>query len=143
VLAAHEVRFEEFLCDLFAKFVRDDAGAHAEHVRVVVEARKFARLEVATDGGADALPLVGGHAHSDARATDEDAAVGFLGQDFVAHLVGVNRIVAGVGRVGPHVEYGIALTFEVGLELVFVFYSGVVTADGDSFEHFWTPGITS
>lgn len=103
VLAAHEFRFEELRGENFALRVGDDARTHAEHVRVVVEAGELAGGEVATDGGADALVLVGSHAHADARTADEDTAVGFLARDLVADLVGENRVVARFRGVGAHV----------------------------------------
>ncbi len=143
MLAAHEISFEELLGDLLAELVRDDARAHAEHVSVVVEACELAGLQVAANGCANAFALVCGHAHSDARSANENAAVGFLSDHFVADFVCVNRVVAGVGGVRSHVEHGVALLLEVVLELVLVFDGGVIAADGDGLEHFVAPGVTS
>ena len=135
VLAAHEFRLEELGSENFALRVGDDACPHAENVRVVVEAREFAGGEVADDCRADALVLVGGHAHADARTADEDTAVRFLAGNLVADLVGKYRVVARFRRIGAHVEDFVALAFQKLDEFFLVFESGVVAADSDGLEH--------
>ena len=141
MLAAHEFRFEELGGENFALGVGDDAGSHAEHVRVIVETREFAGGEVAYDCRTDALVLVRGHAHADARAADEDSAVGFLASHLVADLVRKNRVVARFRGVRSHVKDFVALAFQKLDELFLVFERGVVAADSDGLEHFLTPGV--
>ena len=60
------------------------------------------------DGGAHARHLVGRHGHADARAADEDAAVGRTLGDAAGHLIGVVGVVAALGGLGAEVLHLVA-----------------------------------
>ena len=77
--AAFKLRGQERLRDLFGHVGADDAGAHGQHVGVIMAAGHFGTVAVAAQGAADTADLVGSHGHTDAGSADHDAPVAFTG----------------------------------------------------------------
>ena len=80
-----------------------EVGGKAEDVGVVVRAGESGGEFIVGDGSADALDLVGGDAHADARAADEDARVHVRLDDCAARALRDVRVVGGARElVDPH-----------------------------------------
>ena len=75
-LPAVELRAEERAHELGGELGADHLGAEAEHVHVVVLDALVRRVGVVADRGADPGELAGRDRGADARAADEDAALG-------------------------------------------------------------------
>lgn len=132
--AAFKIRRQESFDNGFGQFDAGHAGAQAENVGVVVPAGKLCVQFRRAEGGADALVMVGGHGHADARAAEQDARAVFFfhGQ---GDVVGDVRIVAAVGGVRAVIRDGQAAFFKLTDDDVFEFQGGVVTADMDVLSH--------
>ena len=92
------------------------AAAQHEHVGVVVLAAHPRGVEIPAEGGADARHLVGGDAHADPGAADQEAALDLVIGHGFAHqgrVVGVVHRLRGVGAEVEHLE---AVIYEPALE---------------------------
>ena len=104
---------EEGVDDLQGDGLADHAGAHGDHVGVVVQAGHVGAVALAAHGGADAVDLVGGQGDADAGAADEDAEVGLAVCHELGGLVAVDGVVAALGAVGANVCDLVALGAQV------------------------------
>jgi len=87
---------------------------------------------VVTQGSPDATDLVGGHAHADAGAADQDATVHRPVHHGLCDLPAVIGIVHGIGAAGAivHDLYVVDLLEEIQ-EVFLELPAAVVSADGD------------
>lgn len=79
--------------DLIGELVAELVSGEADDVGVVVSAAVFCGHAVVAGGCADAGEFIGGDAHTDTCAADEDTAVKFAIGDIASDLSGVVRIV--------------------------------------------------
>src|SRR6476646_6853946 len=104
-LAAVEGGTEKYPDEIGGKLRADHLGAQAEHAYAVVLDALVGGVDVVADRGANTGELAGGHARTDARTANEDAALGVAGKKRLADLPGLVRIVDpyGIG-VRPQVD---------------------------------------
>ena len=129
--AAFEVGVQPRIQHVFHAFIVHVGGSQAEQVGIVVLAGKGRGWSRAAKGGAHAYPAVGGNAHADAGAADQDAA--FIGavSNAACDRIGVVGIIAGILGFRTHVGHFMTPCLE---ELYYGFLevdSGVIGADGN------------
>src|SRR5829696_437949 len=104
-LAAVEARAEVRADEVGRELGAHDLGAEAEHIHVVVLDALVGGVHVVADGRADPFELARGHRGADARAADEDPAVGEAVRERVADLLRLVGIVDADARiVRPQVD---------------------------------------
>ena len=82
-------------------------------------------------GGADAGDFVGGDAHADAAAADENAVVGFVPGDGQSGGDGEIGIVAAFGLISAEIHHLMAFAGEDALDQLFGFVAPVIAANGN------------
>src|SRR5207249_708042 len=92
-LLAVEYRAEERADQIGGEQRADDVRAETEDVHVVVLDALVGRVDVVADRGANSIQLAGRDGRSDARAADEDAALGLAVADRVPDLARLVRVV--------------------------------------------------
>ena len=108
-LAAVEPGGEKGADEVDGELGADHLRAQAEHVHVVVLDALVRGVDVVADRGADARELAGGDRGADARAADEDPALGVAALDRLAQLARLVRVVDPLGvRVGAEVDDPVA-----------------------------------
>ncbi len=106
-----------------------------EHVRVVVSARQLRRVAAPITGAQRiARHLIRRHRDAEARAADDDAALGLPARDRLSHGVAILRIVDRRRIVRAEVENLVTLVAQHLRDAVFVFETGVIGAEGDLHE---------
>src|SRR5436190_8488232 len=100
-LAAVELRGQEGADELGGERRADDLGPEAEDVHVVVLDPLMRRIGVVADRRADPRELARGDRRANARAADEDAALGLAAENRLADLPRLVRVVD-PDRVGVH-----------------------------------------
>ena len=129
VAAALKFGGEEDLNDALGHIFADHAGAHGEHIGVVVAADQRGDLGLPAQSGADPLVLVERHGHAFARAAEGDALRQLARLDRFGQRVGEVGVVDALGRVGAEIEHLIAHGVEVTHQEFFHFIARVVAGD--------------
>ena len=96
---------DEVFNDLKSLLRRDESGAQAQDVRIVVLPGKGCSLDVVHQSGTDSGNLVGSDADTDTRRADEDAEVGLARGHLAGHRLSVVGIISRFGAVGSFVEH--------------------------------------
>ena len=96
----------------------DDAGAHGQHIGVVVPAGQLSGQNVAAQGAAHALHLVGGDRDANTGGADDDP----LFSPAAGHSLGRGPaeygVVAAVCTVCPKILTGDSLGGQIGLDML-------------------------
>src|SRR5579862_8516278 len=92
--AGVERSFEPDAHHAFDEILAEEVGGKAEDVGVIVPAAHFGSDGIVAGSGSDAVHFVGGNAHADAGATNENPAVHRAGADRLGGLKG------DVGKIG-------------------------------------------
>ena len=123
--AAFKFGVQKQLYHVDRKPYADDSAAEAENVRVIVSACHACGERVGTASRADALVLVRRHAHADAGAADEYAAVAltalYRGAGFVRVLGVMHRFAA-----AAEIDVFDVLSVKVRLDRFFEFITAVI-----------------
>ena len=107
VPAAFELGIEKVLddsLDLGADLLRGQAA----DLGIVMEAGAVGGKDIIALGGADAAHFIGGDAHADAGAADQNAPVVFAPDNSLRHLYGDIRIIDGILRIAAEVVISMA-----------------------------------
>ncbi len=103
VPAAFKRRVQPELDHVVHEVLAQQVGGEAEDIGVVVAAAHFGRDVVVAGGRADAGELVRRHAHPQAGAADQNAALGLAAADHAGDPCGHVGIVDGLAGIGAHV----------------------------------------
>jgi len=122
-----EKRFE----DLLSQPDADDAGAHAQHIGVVVGPRQASGEEVVAQRGTHSANLVGGELFALPAAADDDAHISLIVADGTSNGRAELGIVARLRAVSSEVE-NLMLRLEQSDQMLLQLVPGVIGADGDS-----------
>ena len=90
------------------------------------------REAVRHGGGPDAPDLVGGDAHANAGAADQDPQVGVPVHHRISHLFGILGVMAGVGVMGPQVQDFVPRLYQMLFDDLLEGVSAVIGAHCDS-----------
>ena len=115
--AALEGGIHEQVDHIAGEAVAHDPLAETEDVGVVVHTGHTRREGVLTASGTDALVLIGGDGHANARTADQNAQVGLSRGKCLAQGIGVYGIVAGLRGVGAYVQDLEAASLQMSLDL--------------------------
>src|SRR5438552_8023071 len=130
--AAFELGLQPDLDHAVEQFAAQQIRGQAQDVGVVVAAAHLRRDAVVARGGAHAGHLIGGDAHADAGAVDEDAAVHASFAHGLADGEGVVGVIDAVAALRSQVEDLMSQALQQGDDAAFDFEAAVVAADGDS-----------
>ena len=113
---ALERRLQKFVQNHFRKSRSHDARAETEDIRVIVRAGEMRRKNIPAKCRADASHFIGGHAHADARAADEDGEIRLFLLHGCARFLRKIRIIARRLIVRAAVRERYAARFQMRLE---------------------------
>src|SRR5438067_7285437 len=129
-LAAVEARVQEGAHQVDRQRRPDDLGAEAEHVDVVVLDALVGRVDVVAHCAADPIDLRDGDRGTDARAADEDAALGVALTDRLADLACLVGVVdPDLGGLDPEVQDVVPERVELGENRVAQPHAAVIERD--------------
>lgn len=116
----------------------DGARPQAEHVGIIVRPAHARGELVDGQGGPNPWKLIGGNAHSHARAADEDAPVGAGIGNFGSHDVGIVRVVHGPDGISGHsvIQHGVVGEREEVDDETLKFFPRVIGGDGNFHKQF-------
>ena len=129
--AALELGVQEGVHDILGQVFAHDAGAHGQHVGVVVPPGEGGGQGVAAQGAADAPDLVGGDGDADAGGADDDAPLALAGGHGLGGGLAEGGVVAALGAVGAEVLTGDALGGQIGLDVLLQGIPAVIRSDCD------------
>jgi len=118
---------EKRLDDVYNTFPPDKTFAQRQDVCIVVESGESRCSCRFACGRADAFVFVGGNAHADARAANEDSAVAFSLRNGLGGAVGPVWIVRGLGGICSKILIRYAQFFEKLASFLLEFKSSMVT----------------
>src|SRR5262245_12445004 len=121
---------------LLHELLAQEVGGEAEDVGVVVSAAHLGGDGVVAGGGADAAHLVGGDAHADVGAANQNAALDLALADGFADQNREIGIIDALGPGGAHVEHFVSEAFEEGDKPALGLEAAVVAADGNLHDAF-------
>jgi hypothetical protein len=139
VPASVEGRLEEDVQHSLDHLPAREALRKRDDVRVVVAARQLRRVRLGNRGASDARNLVRGHGDAEARAADDDTAVGLTRRDGLPNRVTVLRIVDGRRVVRSVIDYVMSAIAQNLRDAILVFETGVICAEGDFHSFFGYP----
>jgi hypothetical protein len=117
--------------DFIGQTKRDNATAHREHVRVVVQAGQSCRVQVVAQRGSDTCDLVGRNLLSLSAATEHDSTIGSAVDDGSANADANGGIVDSFFALGSVIVDGVAKSIERPFQMLFQPEPGVIGANRD------------
>ena len=103
VAAAFEGRVQPEFDHAVDQPLAQQIGGEAQDIRIVVPPAELGREIVVAGRGANAVKLIRGDAHAQARPADQYPAVGLAVADAAGHFGGDVGIIDGLGRKRAHV----------------------------------------
>jgi hypothetical protein len=107
-------------------------GGQAADLSVIMQAGTLGGKGVVALGRPDALDFIGGDAHTDTGAADQDTPIELTPDDGFGHLHGDIRIVHGVFRIAAEVVPGKSLFIDYPDYILFKRAPPMVTTDSDT-----------
>ena len=127
--AAVEGRAEPNLHEPIDQPIAQHVAGETEHVQIVVAAAQFGGDVVVARGGSNSRNLVGGNAHPQPGAADQNSPIDFARRDLSAHFCGNVRIVDRLGTRLADVDHFLAEAHEQLDQFPSHFHASMVTPD--------------
>ena len=129
--ATLELGVQEGVHNPLGQIIADDAGAHGQHIGIVVAAGHLCGEGITAQGTADPMHFICGDGHADACGADHDALFALAGGHRLCCGAGEVGVVAALLATGTEILYFVARGGQIGLDVLFQSKSAVIGSDGD------------